>query len=419
MSIIQLGVSHHEVELSELEALSRHAQSLPRLLLGAGAPHVNGAVVLSTCNRVELYAEGSNERELHHAARDFLTAHLADALPRTGLPEPRFNADAARHLFAVSVGLESMVVGETEIAGQVRRAAADARDNGTVSPSLERLFRAATAAARRVSSSTGLGSAGRSLVSVALDLIEETEGPLAGRSALVIGTGSYARVVHAALQRRGLQERFVFSLSGRAGAFAEVHGGLRVSQRELMESLSKVDVVITSSGAPHPILEADMLATAVEGRASRMPVVDLALTRDVEAEAADIPGVRLIDLELIAQHAPRAHGEAISDAHRVVAEAAEDFAALEAERTGDDVIVAMRAMVHAVVEAEVERTRRRSGDDASEIVRRALHRVEQEILHVPTIRSRQLTREGRLDEVEHAVNVLLGISVVDDSDDVR
>jgi len=308
-----------------------------------------------------------------------------------------------------------MVVGETEIAGQVRRAAANARNDGTVSPSLGRLFRAATSAARQVSSSTGLGSAGRSLVSVALDLVEESEGPLAGRSALVIGTGAYARVVHAALQRRGLEERYVFSLSGRAHSFAETHGGHRVSQRELMDALGRVDLVITSSGAPHPILEADMLAAAVEDRPSRMPVVDLALTRDVEAEAADVPGIRLIDLELLSQHAPREHSEAISAAHGAVAKAAADFAALEAERTADGVIVAMRAMVHSVVESEIERTRRRLGEEAAELIRQSLHRVEQEILHAPTIRSRQLTREGRLDEVEHAVNVLLGLSVTHDS----
>ena len=411
MTLAQFGVSHHDVALPLLESISRYADSMPRALLERGSPHVSGAVVVNTCNRVELYVEGPDEQKVKEVTRQFIGEHVGEVLPDQTFPAPRMNEDAARHLFSVAVGLESMVVGESEIAGQVRRAVSTARKEGTVAPSLERLFRAASSTARQVTNTTGLGSAGRSLVTVALDLIEETEGPLAGRSALVIGTGAYARVVHAALDRRGALDRYIFSLSDRAHAFAESHGGRRVSQMELLSALSSVDVVVASSGAPHPILETDMLAAATKERRTPMPVVDLALTRDVDARVMDVANVRLIDLELIAQHAPREHSGAITAAQRAVTRAARDFAAIEAERTADDVIVAMRSMVHSAMAKEIERVRRREGDEAASTLQGSLHRVEREILHVPTVRSRQLTREGRLDEVEHALQVLLGLSL--------
>ena len=183
---------------------------------------------------------------------------------------------------------------------------------------------------------------------------------------------------------------------------------------ELLSALSSVDVVVASSGAPHPILEADMLAAATKKRRTPMPVVDLALTRDVDARVIDVANVRLIDLELISQHAPREHSGAITAAQRAVTRAARDFAAVEAERTADDVIVAMRSMVHTAMAKEIERVRRRNGDEAAAVLQGSLHRVGREILHVPTVRSRQLTREGRLDEVEHALQVLLGLSMHED-----
>lgn len=409
MPVAVVGVSHHEVALPELQALSRHAEGLAPALLRECGSEISGAVVLSTCNRVELYVEGADAFIAAERARAFLVEHLGDDAPAHGLPPARLEESAARHLFSVAAGLESMIVGEDEIAGQVRRAVASARSERTVSPALERLFSAASSTARQVTATTGLGAAGRSLVTVALDLVEREDGPLAGRRALVIGTGAYARVVHAALERRGVDSRKVFSISGRARRFAENHGGEAIGQADLLDALADADLVITSSGAPHPVLEADMLARATQGRGRRLPIVDLALTRDVEDEAAALTTVRVIDLDLIAQHAPREHGEALSAARTTVINAVADFASREAERTADEVIIAMRRAVQASVDAEVDRVRRKAGDDAADQVHASLRRVAREILHVPTTRSRQFTREGRLDEVENAVLLLLGI----------
>jgi glutamyl-tRNA reductase len=125
--------------------------------------------------------------------------------------------------------------------------------------------------------------------------------------------------------------------------------------------------------------------------------------------------VRLIDLELIAQHAPREHSGAITAAQRAVTRAVKDFASIEAERSADDVIVAMRSMVHAAMAKELNRVRNRNGDEVAAVLQNSLHRVEREILHIPTVRSRQLTREGRLDAVEHALQVLFGLSTHEDN----
>lgn len=409
VSLAMIGVSHRDVSLTQLDALSRGAQGVSPSLVRTCSPRVSGAVLLSTCNRVELYLEGPDSTLAGEAAAVFLREHLGDDAPAEALHTVRHNKDVARHLFAVSVGLESMVVGEHEIAGQVRQAVSAARNEKTVSPALDRLFRGAALVSREIANSTNLGSAGRSLVSVALDLVERQMGPIAGRTALVIGTGAYARVIHAALKRRGVEDRLVFSVSGRAGEFAEAAGGTRVSQLELVEAIQRADIVLSSSGAPHTVLETDMLASATKDRSAPLAIVDLALSHDVEQSAAELPNLWLIDLDTVARHSPKEHTLALAVAYRTVEEAAEEFIANEFKRTADNAVVALRNFAESPVAEEIERVRRSRGDDAARIVHESVSRVIREILHTPTVRAQQLTREGRLDEVEHALQVLLGI----------
>jgi glutamyl-tRNA reductase len=302
-----------------------------------------------------------------------------------------------------------MIVGEHEIAGQVRQAASTARTQQTMSPALDRLFRSASMVSREVANTSRLGSAGRSLVSVALDLVERQVGPLAGRTALVIGTGSYARVIHSALERRGVADRLVFSASGRATEFAASEGLQRVTQIGLPEAIRASDIIISSSGAPHKILETDMLAECTEGRNSPLVIVDLALSKDVEESAGDLDNVWLIDLDAVSHHSPKDHTLALAVAHRAVADASEDFVAREFERPADNAIVALRRFAMDRVETEMERIERSKSEEVAKEIRESLRRVVRDILHTPTVRTQQLTREGRLDEVEHALQVLLGI----------
>jgi len=409
VSIAMVGVSHHDVSLQDLDLVSRRTRSIAASMVRSCSPDIAGAVLLSTCNRVELYVEGSDVSRSVDVVRSYLREQLDDDAPTGWLESVRADKEAARHLFAVTVGLDSMIVGEHEIAGQVRQAASNARAEQTMSPALDRLFRNASMVSREVANNSNLGSAGRSIVSVALDLVERSMGPLAGRTALVIGTGSYARVIHGALERRGVTDRLVFSASGRVMEFAASEGGKRVTQVGLPDAIRSADLIISSSGAPHKILETDMLAASTENRTTPLIIVDLALSRDVEESAADLENVWLIDLDTVARHAPKEHTLALAVAHRAVEEASESFVAHEFERTADNVIVALRQFAMERVDEEMQRIQRSKGDEVAREVHESLRRVVRDILHTPTVRAQQLTREGRLDEVEHALQVLMGI----------
>lgn len=405
MGLVMVGVSHHDVSLATLEDFSRLAADLPGELVRQPHAGVSGAVLLSTCNRVEVYIEADDTRRVGDAVRDLLVRRYEHEID---FPRPRIADDVARHLFAVAAGLDSMVVGEDEISGQVRRALAQARTQGTTSAGLERLFQGASSTSKQVASSTGLGAAGRSIVSVALDLVEQ-EGPIAGKAALLIGTGAFARVAHASLRKRGMTDLMVFSMSGRARRFVETHGGQAVQQAGLLDALSRAELVVACSGAPHPVLDARMLDAVTSDRLSPLPILDLALTQDVDDDARGLQQVRVIDLEVISHHVPSEHGDALAKAQRIVNDSVTRFGLREDERTADSAVVAMRTHVTAILEREQLRANARLDESTAAEVSLALHRFAGELLHEPTIRARQLSREGAGREFDQALQILFGI----------
>jgi glutamyl-tRNA reductase len=407
MSLALAGVSHLDVALQELERVSAVALDLPSELLMRHVAH--GAVLLSTCNRVELYLDAPDpERAAAHAG-ELLGSVLGSASDTAVSLRRRTGDDVARHLFSVASGLESMVVGEAEIAGQVRAAVAEARRDGTVSAPLDRLFGTASRVSRQVTTTTGLGAAGRSVVTVALDLVEREFGPIAGRTVCLIGTGSFARISHAALRSRGAGELLLYSLSGRAARFAQTHEGTVVAQSALTEALEHADLVVTCSGAPHPVIDREGLRQVLSGRDRDLPIVDLALTHDVEPEVRSLPGVRIIDLGDVSEHAPPAHGEAVRHARAVVDAAVDGFRRVEAGRLADPAIVALREQVGATLAGELERAERRHADRTLIAVTGALDRFANELLHIPSVRIRELVAQGRGDEAMAALELLFGV----------
>jgi glutamyl-tRNA reductase len=389
-----------------LDDISRTAATLPQDLVREPHAGVDGAVLLSTCNRVELYIDAEDTRRAADAVQKMFIKRLGTDLD---VLSPRVGTDVARHLFSVAAGLESMVVGEDEVSGQVRRALNRARTEKTTSSSLERLFQAASATHKKVTATTGLGAAGRSIASVALDLVEADGDPIADCQVLLIGTGSFARVVHATLVRRGSAAPMVYSSSGRAKRFVESHGGEAISTTGLIDALGRADLVVSCSGAPHAILDSTTLAAVTEHRTRPLPVLDLALTQDVEDEVRTLSTVRVIDLEFISRHAPAEHSEAMNRAQTLVKDAVNSFGEKEAGRTADAVVVAMRSHVHQVMDRERARAQQRLSPENAAHVEEALHRLVGELLHEPTIRAREFTREGMIDEFENAVHVVFGI----------
>jgi glutamyl-tRNA reductase len=411
--LVLLGASYHDLELTRLQALAAGAEQLPTRLARAqsnDADPIRGLVVLATCNRVEVYLDA----HLFHDAVDAVTAELAAA---TGLSaesisatlEVRVGAPVAAHLFAVSAGLDSMVVGEAEIAGQVGRALTAAQRAGTVSPTLNMLFQRASRTAKQVQSRTDLGAAGRSVASVALDVAEAVDGPFAGRSALIVGTGAYARVALAALRARGCTDVAVYSTGDRAVGFAERHDVRPVSADELTTAVKSVDLIVACSGHRGAVLTGQLLDAS--GRDRPLTIVDLALQRDVADDVRARPSVRVVDLLTVAQQAPDGETGAVAAAQDLVIGAVAEFEDTQAVRVIDPAVIALRTHISGVVQKEMERLRVKFDDDVAAELELAMHRVTRSMLHTPTMRAQQLARTGDAAGYVAALHTLFGIDL--------
>jgi len=374
---------------------------------------VSGAVVLATCNRFEAYLDIDEPLTGGEAvAVESVVEAMAAAsdvpvdLLRASVAVHQ-GADAAAHLFAVTSGLESMVVGEDEISGQVRRALDAARADGMTSSELERLFQKATHTSRGVRNRTQLRGAHRSLVRLALELASSRVADWAAARVVLVGTGRYAQRTVDALRARGAGDIHVFSPSGRAQTFATQHGLIPVS--DFAAAAAQADVVITCTA--DEVVHADAF---VPGR--RVLVIDLGLPRNVDPAVGLVAGVELLDLETIRLHAPLREFSAHADARAIVGDAATEF---HADRLAGPAITALRTEVLKTLDDEITRARSRGAGDEVEAALRHLAGV---LLHQPSVRIRELVVEGRIDEVRAALELLHGLSIdapgaVDSADD--
>jgi glutamyl-tRNA reductase len=394
-----LTANHRTTEFDVLDRISRVTSTTAADLL-ARQDFVRGAIVLSTCNRFEAYIEiddpltAASELAVE-AVIEALQEHAgadADALRTTAVALT--GQDVVKHLFAVSSGLESMVLGEEEITGQVQRALRDAREAGTTSSGLELLFQKAAQASRETRAQGDLAAAGRSLARLALDLADTRVPDWADARVLLVGTGSYAATTVAALQARGARDIRVFSATGRAERFA-VRYGVR-AERDLRDAIRDAEIVITCT-ARYVVTAADIPDDA------RRLVIDLGLPRNVEPAVGELPGVDLLDLEVIGRHASLP--DLGPGAHEAVGSAA---AAFEADRLAAPAVVALRRHVDAVLQSEIDRARARGGDDAH--TEAALRHFAGVLLHGPSVRARELAADGRLGDFEVALDTLFGLA---------
>jgi glutamyl-tRNA reductase len=420
MVLICLTANHRNASFDLLEKLSIGAPALAGTLLEQ-SDFVQGAVVLATCNRFEAYLDVD---EPLTAASALAAEQAIEVLAEASNVEPGevresltvlCGDNVAEHLFAVSSGLESVVVGEDEIAGQVRRALQRARVENTTSSHLELLFQRASKTSRGVKTQTRIGGAGRSLVRLALDLAESRVTDWAATRVLLVGTGQYARASLAALRDRGVTDVRVFSPSGRAQGFAASHDLEAVTAEQFIGALSESDVVVTCSIAPTVVLTAVHLREAAsqpDARERRL-VIDLGLPRNVDPLVADEPGNELLDLETISLHAPLEELNAESDARALVGEAAAEYAASRAEADATPAVVALRGHLFDLLDAEIGRaqSRAQARGESSDETERALRHLVGVILHTPSVRARELAREGDAQAVVDAVGSLFGLEV--------
>jgi glutamyl-tRNA reductase len=416
VNLLVVGVSHHTAAVELLERLAVPAEQTPDLLRRLlQSPYLGEAVVLSTCNRVEVYAAVSGFHggltEIGAALAERAGVTLAELTPSLYV---RFDTDAVRHTLRVAAGLDSMVVGEAQILGQMRQAYQLATEHDAAGRLLHELMRHALRTGKRVHTETNIDAAGRSVVGAALGLVP---GGVAGRAALVVGAGSMGALALSTLSRMGAGPLLVTSRTATsADRLAEAYGARAVPLAELARHLAQVDIVVSATASVAPVITVDLAALAVEGRAAGarpLSIVDLAVPRDVEPGVGALPGVSLIDLASIAA----APGEALSTADREAAEAivAAEVAAFQTWRRGADAaptVAALRARADEIVAAELRRLWHRRGDlteeQRAEIVH-MVHRVVQRLLHRPTVRIRELAAGPDGDQYLAVVRELLDL----------
>lgn len=413
MRIQVIGVDHRTAPLAALAALSGGGD-LSRVLMSRQAA-VAGAVLLSTCNRFELICDtdDSLDPELLRERLSALARELIPGVDERALSGLRAAAgdDAVQHVFEVASGLRAAVIGDKQVAGQLRRAYELASERGQCTGRLHRLLHDALAGSRAVASRTSLGAAGRSVAGVGLDMAE-LPGGLRGRQVLLVGTGAFARVVFAELGARRSGRVYCWSASGRAERFAARHDVVPLGAGELARGIAAADLVVTCSGNGAALDAGRLLAGRPElARAGSFPVIDLSLGGDLAEDARALPGIRLIGLEEVRDRADEAQRDVIEQAQRVVDESVARHLARERSRAADPAITAMRSEVNVLVDREIARVRAHEPEQVCDAVERSLRHLAGVMLHTPTVRAGRFAEEGRTDEFVAALDALLGIEV--------
>jgi glutamyl-tRNA reductase len=418
--LLAIGVSHKTapVEVRERVALPEaRAKTFLRDLRGTG--EVQDAVAISTCNRTELYMVVGNPVEAESRALAMLASQAG--IRPTALASSIYssrNCDAARHLYRVTAGLDSMIVGEAEIQGQVKRAYEAAIAGETVGPLTNHLFKGALATGKRVRTETAIGERQLSLPAVAVALARERLGSLEGRSVVVVGTGETGELTARALADSGTRPVFVASRRrDRAISLARRYGGESVMFDELPRVLERADMLVAATASPHLLLEAQELTEVMVSRPGRsLLLIDLAVPRDIDSACADIDGVSLFDIDdlqaVIARNRRVRQAEA-RKAEGIIEQEIQHFAAWLGSLEVLPTVAALR--VHATEIAEqVVRENRGKWDSASaadlERVDAVAQAIVNRLLHHPTARLREL-RDDRVHARMALIRDLFGLEV--------
>jgi glutamyl-tRNA reductase len=417
VSVLVVGLSHRSAPVDLLERVVLPAEAVTKLLADVlASDHATEAFVLSTCNRVEVYAEvdkfhGGLAQASELLARragidlDELTPHLY----------VHYEDRAVSHLFSVACGLDSMVVGESQVLGQVRVALRTAQDAGTAGRQLGGLAQQALRVGKRARTETGIDRAGRSLVTAGLEVAGQVLGPLDGTEVLVVGAGAMSALAATVVAQGGAARVVVANRTlERAERVAAAVGGEAVPLDSLQAALASADLVVSCTGAVGHVLDTAMLAAAVAGRPDRpLVVLDLALPRDVDPSAHDLPGVTVVDLETLAGAlATSEHAADVEATREIVVEEVAAFLGWQRAVSVAPTVVALRDMADSVVRAELVRLTGRLPDldpHARAEIEQTVTRVVDKLLHAPTVRVKQLAEEPGGQSYADALNKLFGL----------
>jgi len=391
LSVVVIGLNHRTVPLELLERTTVTAEALPKALHDLiTRPNVNEVVLLSTCNRTEVYAVAERFHPAFADIRDFLCdlAHLGPEDLQAHLYS-QHDVAAVAHLFSVAAGLESAVLGEHEILGQVRSAWSVAQQEQTARSTLNQLFRHALETGKRARTETGIARSTASVSYAAVEMATERFGSLAGARVLVVGAGEMGEGIVAALSRTGLGDVVVVNRTfERARELAQRVGGRARPFSDLADALADADVLLTSTGAGAIVIEADVVERATAGRP--MLVVDVAVPRDVDAAVAELPGVTLLDLDDLRDWAARGIAERAAEAAKVghiVAEEVGRYAEEIAARQAAPLVAQLHEHADGIRRGELERFGAKLAglDDRQRATVEALTRaIVAKLVHEPT-----------------------------------
>ncbi|MCW2796807.1 glutamyl-tRNA reductase [Nocardioides sp.] len=399
MSVLVVGISHNSAPVSLLEQVALDANGVHKLVHDVAAgEHVTEATVISTCNRLEVYADDDR----FHGSVEELSKLLVDRAGESTeamLPHLYVHYDdgAVSHLFQVAAGLDSMAVGEGQILGQTREALRLGQELGTVGPALNVLFQQALRVGKRSRAETDIDRVAPSLVSAALDRAGLAQGEIAGKRVVVVGAGAMAGLSTATVARLGATEVTVVNRSpDRADRLAREYGARPAPLVDLAVELGAADVVLTCTGATGVLITTDMVVTA-QSDARPLTFIDLALPHDVDPAVRDLPGVTLINLAELAEELQHSEvGREVEDVRAIVTQEVAAFLAARRQASVTPTVVALRSMATAVVEAEMVRLDGRlpelDGAARAEILQ-TVRRVADKLLHEPTVRVKELANE--------------------------
>jgi glutamyl-tRNA reductase len=432
VSVLVVGLSHKSAPVAVLERAAVSGDTVTKLLRDVvQAEPVAEAFVVSTCNRVEVYADVDRFHAGVTAICELLARHCG--VPSHELTQylyVHYEDRAVSHLLAVAAGLESMVVGEDQILGQVRSAVKLAAEHGTAGRVLGELGRLALRTGKRARAETAIGRAGFSLLSAAVELaaarlgpLRPGEDPLAGRDVLVVGAGSMSGLATATAARSGAASITVANRTRkhaeRLAASVSTVTTTVTGLADLPAAIAAADVVISCTGAAGQVITGDMVSAALAAREAEadrgtLVIMDLAMPRDVEPSVAALPGVVLIGMDQLSEHAGAVRDDDVAAVRTILeAELAAYQSAMDAARVAPTV-VALRAKAAGVVDAELARLAGRlSADDLSghalDEIAQTVRRVVDKLLHAPTVRVKELAGSPGGEEYAAALRVLFDL----------
>jgi glutamyl-tRNA reductase len=413
MSLLAIGLSHRSTPVDLLERVVIDTDQIAKLLNDlVTSEHVSEALVLATCNRLEVHAEVGKFHGGVQEVSEQLAKHTGvDLVTLTEHLYVHYEDRAVQHLFAVAAGLDSMVVGEQQILGQLRAALNLARGEKTVGRSLGSVVDVALRVGKRAHSETGIDRAGRSLVSVGVGLAEGVVGDLTGKHAVVVGAGSMSALAATELRGRGIGELTIVNRTlAHAERLASQVGGHALVLSSLDDAIREADVVVSCTGSVGTVVSAE----ALSGRAGRRVfVLDLALPRDVDAAAAALPDVTIADLDSLGAVLEGVTVTADVEAvRRIITDEVGGYLAKQRADRVAPTVVALRARAQQVVDAELSRliTRLPDADETlTRELRTTVERVVDKLLHAPTVRVKELAESPGGDSYAEALRELFAL----------